>query len=139
MSYNQCLVQDRLFGFDQEEKLKEIIEKHLDIELERTDKSCVYDFVNEEKKILIELKSRRCGKNKYKSTMISCHKIGELLKKVEEGYTIYLFFNFCDKICYYELKEYNEKWVSISGRFDRYRDELNNYYFIPIEELTDLS
>ena len=138
MSYNDCLVKDRLYGFDQEEKMKEIIEKALDIKLERSDKNAVYDFINKDKKILIELKSRRCRKNQYKTTMISCHKIGELLKKVEEGYTVYLFFNYLDCVCYYEFTQYNKDWVSVSGRWDRFRDELNNYYFIPIEELIDL-
>jgi hypothetical protein len=139
MSYHQCLQDDSKYGFGAERELKEAIEKYLDIQLQTTDKTHIFDYINEDKKILVELKSRRCKKTQYRTTMISCYKIQEAMKKIEQGYTIYLFFNFRYKLCIYELKVINKDWISSGGRWDRFREEINNYYFIPVDMLTDLS
>jgi len=95
----------------------------------------------ETKKIIIELKSRRCNYDTYPTTMISVFKIKSLLRKVENGYRVYIFFNFTDGLYFYCLDRLNESYIQSGGRMDRGRVEIKNYYFIPVSQLhnVDLS
>ena len=96
------------------------------------DKYCAFDF--ESKDTVFELKSRRCLKNTYESTMIGLNKINKY-KALNKS--IILCFSFIDVDCYYEYNINDELTVKRSGRNDRGRDEYNDYLHIPIELLKD--
>jgi len=87
-----------------------------------------FDYVDEENKILIELKSRRINSdNKYPSTILGSNKIQNGLLKKKEGYTVYYFFNYLDCIKYYRLKKKDK--FSQAYFNDKY------HTFIPNEKL----
>ena len=97
-----------------------------------TDKFCSYDFKNDE--CIFELKSRRCLKNSYLTTMIGMNKI----KKYEAmNKRIILCFSFIDKDCFIEYNLNDEFIVETGGRSDRGSNEFNDYLYIPINLLKD--
>ena len=51
-------------------KYKSQIQKIVGYNLESTDKFNTFDFINEDEKILVELKCRKCLKHSYNTTMI---------------------------------------------------------------------
>ena len=124
------------FGENEEKRKKYAIDEFFNIKTKLTEQYCNYDYIDEDKKVIIELKTRRVNKDKYKDTMIPLNKIKKLLKLKKEGYKIYLCFCFLDGLFYYELKTgINENWVRRGGRIDRGKNEINDYYYIPIKNL----
>lgn len=138
MNYNNLLKKDIEFGNNNEKLLKSKIENFFKCNLHHTNKTNVFDFIDTDKKILIELKTRKNTKMKYPTTMIGYNKILESIKKIKEGYTIYYIFNFTDKLTYYKFENDNNEYHSIGGRKDRGRSEFKKYYFIPVDLLTDI-
>jgi hypothetical protein len=136
--YNNKLNIDIKFGEEKENDLKSKLETYFKCKLEKTNKCHLFDYIDEQNKILIELKSRRNTKMKYPTTMIGYNKILESIKKIKEGYTIYYIFNFTDKLSFYKFEKDNNDYHSIGGRKDRGRPEFKKYYFIPVNLLTDI-
>jgi hypothetical protein len=96
------------------------------------EKFCSYDF--ESDGCIFELKSRRCLKETYPSTMIGMNKI----KKYQSlNKRIILCFSFIDVDCYYEYNPNDNLIVKNGGRNDRGKDEYNDYLYIPINLLKD--
>ena len=143
MNIPQYAINDVKFGVEKEKKLHDFFNSYFDTEFKTTSHYDHKDYVCENKKIIIELKSRRCRSNSFRTTMISVFKIKSLLKKVENGYRVYLFFNFEDGLFFYVLDRYNKDWIGSGGRCDRGRVEIKNYgyYYIPVCQLhnVDLS
>ncbi len=129
---------DLLFGFQKETELKQTIEKHFNCDFDHTDKYHPYDFINKDKKIMVELKSRNNSYSKYPTTMIGMNKIKY---GMESDYTCYFLFNFTDGLYYYKLSDKTivECDISKGGRKDRGRLEYNQYLFIPTVLLTQIS
>lgn len=92
-----------------------------------------FDFVDEEKKVFIELKSRRNTKDKYADTMVGTNKINTGFKHINNEYKVYFCFQFTDGLYYYQLDEktYKKTWERAGGRRDRGRFEINQYSYIP--------
>jgi len=138
MNYTNLLKKDLQYGESKEDDIKSKLESYFKCNLEKTSKLNLFDYVDNDKKILIELKSRRNTKMKYPTTMIGYNKIIESINKIKEGWTIYYIFNFTDKLTYYKFEKDNSKYHSIGGRKDRGRPEFKKYYFIPVELLSDI-
>ena len=138
MNYTNLLKKDIEFGKNNESKLKSKIETFFKCNLHHTNKNNVFDFIDNDKKILIELKTRKNTKLKYPTTMIGYNKIVESIEKIKNGWTIYYIFNFTDKLTYYKFEKDNNEYHSIGGRKDRGRSEFKKYYFIPVELLSDI-
>ena len=138
MNYTNLLKKDLQYGEGKEDDIKSKLESYFKCNLEKTSKLNLFDYVDNDKKILIELKSRRNTKMKYPTTMIGYNKIVESINKIKEGWTIYYIFNFTDKLTYYKFEKDNSKYHSMGGRKDRGRPEFKKYYFIPVELLSDI-
>jgi len=129
---------DLLFGFQKETELKKIIENHFDCNFDYTDKYHLYDFINNDKKIMIELKSRNNTYNKYPTTMIGMNKVKY---GIDSDHTCYFLFNFTDGLYYYKLNDttMTECNISKGGRKDRGQMEYNQYLYIPITLLKKIN
>ena len=115
------------YGLKKEVKLKPLFEKHFGIKFVKLDQFNPFDFGSIDKKIFVELKSRRVTKDAYSDTMIGYNKIVEGIKKIENGCEIYLCFAFTDCICYYKFEKMKTEWIGYWN--------MKTYYHIPISEL----
>ena len=136
--YTECLKKDLEWGEKKELEVKKQLETYWRCELIKTHKTHPLDFVSLYKRSWFELKGRKNSKEKYPTTMIGYNKVVAGLKEIEKGYEVFFVFSFTDKLCYYQLKEVKEEWIKQGGRFDRGRPEVNDYYYIPVSELTDI-
>ena len=114
------------------------IKAHLGMELTSTDKFNTFDFVSVEKKVLVELKSRTCKKDKYPTTMIGINKVLKSQDLVRKGWEIYYYFKFTDGLYY--IKYSNSLQYSVDKGFRNDRPEtLRNpmsYAYINVNLLT---
>jgi hypothetical protein len=103
-----------------------------------------YDWVNEERKIKIELKSRNIRHNAFPTTMIGNNKIVNALKDTEYQY-VYLF-GFLDGLYAWELNEENLRKcevkigsIGVGGNdytpFNWKKEQL----YIPVEDMVKIS
>ena len=133
--YSDLLKKDLDYGEKKEDEVRERLEKHFACELIKTHKTHLFDYVSLDKRLFIELKSRKNTKNKYPTTMIGYNKVKYALDKISEGYSVVFAFCFTDQLCYYTFTEVKEEWKARGGRSDRGRCEINDYYYIPVSEL----
>ena len=133
----KSIQKDLKFGLDSEKACKSAIEEIVGCKLSKTTCYHSFDYENKEKKIFVELKTRRNKKNAYPTTMIGMNKIEKAIKFMQEGYVVYLAFCFSDQLCYLELNAGYIFNAQIGGRRDRGRAEMKKYAFIPIEDLED--
>ena len=132
---------DEKFGEEQEKKLLVLFRKTFDSNLRKTTyKYASFDFESET--CVIELKSRRCAKDTYPTSMIGCNKI----QKMElEKRNCFIVFNHTDGIYFWKYDS-NEALKAIEykngGRTDRGIDErklycfLDNKYLLKLDEVT---
>ena len=122
---------DYNFGIQKESLFLDKLKNKFGIDvLPVKDKYCSYDFESNDS--IFELKSRRCLKETYPTTMIGYNKI----KKYQALHKkIILCFNFIDTDCYYEYNPNDELTVRTGGRNDRGQEEYNDYLYIPIDLL----
>lgn len=137
---NKSVIDDLKFGLGQELVFKPVLEEFLGFKLEQTPQNDTFDYINEEFKILIEMKSRKNKKAQYPTTMIGENKWKASTEKCNDGWDIYYVFNFTDKLCIYKFKKDNRDNIkkSTGGRRDRGRPEFKYYRYIPIELLFDI-
>lgn len=138
--YTDCLKKDLDWGEKKEFEVKKQLEEHWKCELIKTHKTNPLDFVSLHNRLWVELKGRKNTKDKYPTTMIGYNKVVAGLKEIEKGYEVFFVFSFTDRLCYYQLKEVKEDWVKKNalGRKDRGKIEMNDYYYIPVDELVDI-
>lgn len=131
------LEKDRKFGREKEDENLTLIRSSIDEKLQKCSNNFyVIDFTS--KDCYIELKSRRCEKDKYKDTMISVNKI-KFAEKSEKP--TYFCFSFTDGLfCWKYDKEEAEDAISYreGGRNDRGIDETKEYAYIKCEYLKKL-
>lgn len=127
------------FGLQSENENIDVIQKYFNCSLVKTGQYNEFDYVDKDKKILIELKTRKNTLNTYPTTMIGYNKILKAIDKKIEGYTIYFCFQFTDYLCYYIFEKDNVKWQSIGGRKDRGCNEIKQYYYIPVNNLKTIT
>ena len=92
----------------------------------------IFDFKDEEKKMIVEVKGRRIPSTQYKETIITASKITEGFKAVEDGWKVYFLFVFTDKSGYFELKEDSSFKCKLTGT------NCIQHYLIPVEDLKEL-
>lgn len=138
--YANTLKKDLLFGGERENFIHRYIDEYFKCNSSKTGRCNTFDFIDDDLKLIFELKSRRTSKNKYYDTMIGANKVTEGYKLLEKGYKIYFLFNFTDRLCAYELTKTSIKdsWFRKGGRKDRGRYEFKNYCFIPNKLLFDV-
>jgi len=103
IDYN-LLGEDGLFGLSSERKLLNTFNDFFNCKLRLTKyRNDLFDFESVDDKIKIELKTRRCCKDDYPSTILGLNKCTEGLKLIEKGYDIYFCFKFQDGLYYYQL------------------------------------
>ena len=135
---NRSVIDDLAFGLSQELIFKPVLEDFLGFKLEQTSQNHTFDYINEDFKILIEMKSRKNKKNQYPTTMVGDNKWKVSEEKYKEGWDTYYVFNFTDKLCIYKFKCEDNIKKSTGGRRDRGRPEIKYYRYIPIELLSDI-
>jgi hypothetical protein len=140
--YRQKCNLDYEFGIQKEKSVLNKLRDKFGESLQITDyRFAAFDFFNET--TYIELKSRRCSKNCYLTTMISYNKVlnaKQLKIDVPDCKDIIFCFQFTDKLCYWKFneEELEKMQVRNAGRMDRGRVEHKLHLFIPIEYLIDV-
>jgi hypothetical protein len=137
--YTTKLQNDLDYGNNAELSLQKQFENHFECKLNQTHSTHLFDFINEEKKIILELKTRRNTKKKYSTTMVGYNKIQEAQRLKQDGWRIYFVFYFTDDVCFYEFDTIHNDWVKNGGRRDRGRLEYKQYYYIPVNLLHTIS
>ena len=100
--------------------------------LERTpQRYCKYDF--EDRDATYEVKSRKCNKHTYPTTLLTLNKIINTTKDQ------YFIFNFTDEICYikYDKAVFDTFECKPYSRINQ-ADDMTDYLFIPLANLTTL-
>ena len=92
----------------------------------------LFDFKDEEKKMIVEVKGRRIPSTQYKETIITASKITEGYRAIEDGWKVYFLFVFTDKSGYFELKEDSSFKCKLTGT------NCIQHYLIPVEDLKEL-
>lgn len=129
---------DLKFGAASENDMIPILNEIYNCNFKKTKGYCTFDFIDTEKKIIVELKTRRCEKNKYPDTMIGYNKILKCRSMTDQGYKCYFAFRFTDTVGYYDLDSgINEKWIRDGGRWDRGKAEKSTYVYIPVNKLEE--
>lgn len=134
--YSKKFNDDYQYGIDSEKEILQILNSKFDCNLKQTNKYDPYDFIDDDKKVIVELKTRRNTKNRYDSTIIGFHKIQKIM--IKKDYKKILCFRFTDDLVYYRLDSINNNWVSRSGRKDRGILEFSQYYHIPTDKLISI-
>ena len=120
------------FGTKLEDAIKPQLEEKFNCELGRSDDIFdVIDFRDNENKIAVEIKGRRCPSTQYKDTIITRGKIDTGWKLNDLGWKVYLIFIFTDKTLYHQITG-EESWkVKLTGT--------NNieHFLLPISELKE--
>jgi len=97
------LSKDLNYGLNKELSTQKQIEEWIGSSITKTDTMNHFDFKVNDKKILIELKSRRVNKDRYDTTIIGKNKIDYAMEKYNEGYELYFCFNFTDGLYYFKF------------------------------------
>lgn len=138
----ELLEKDIKYGLSKENEIENILKSYFNMDLfEKLSTFHPMDFKGkslgcETLDYYFEIKSRRCNHDKYKSTMIGKNKI-DFANKNTNGF-FYFIFVFEDGIFYYKYNPLDKFETTIGGRFDRGRNELKPYFYIPIENLQKL-
>ena len=131
---------DLIFGDLCEQQCIHKFNDYFKCSLQKISKCSIIDFIDEDNKIVIELKARRVNKHKYIDTMIGTNKLIESDTYIKGGYKVYFAFAFTDKLCYYQYNgTINKSWVRGGGRCDRGYNEYNKYYYIPCKLLKNIN
>ncbi len=136
---------DLKFGNKNEKIMCRKISKAMGIKLKPyKDAFSIFDFRDEAKKVVVELKSRRIRHDQYTSTFVGHNKILEGFRLIADGWKVFIVWKFNDKVRYYELVSKaqfdKECWVDVGAlsRWDRGRNEISDLANIPIVYQRDL-
>ena len=130
-NYKSKFDEDIEYGLNKEDESLELLEKKFG-KLKKLERYSVFDFENDY--CIIELKSRKCGLNKYPTTMIGKNKIDKALTSKKD---VFFCFNFDEGLYYWKFSTDLMGKITFSrgGRKDRGKQEFKEYCFIPIEML----
>jgi|TARA_R110000850_G_scaffold271736_1_gene406277 hypothetical protein len=122
-------------GKETEDTLKPEIDKFFGCDFYRNDDVFdVLDFHDDNNKVIVEVKGRRCSSTAFKETILTVGKITEGLMEVEKGYEVYIFFVFTDITKYVKLEQDNCNW-NIKNTGTRFIP----HYLIPVSELIEFN
>ncbi len=97
-----------------------------------------FDFHNEDKSMMLELKSRRINKNQYQTAVLSTLKIEHIKKENIQSRKYYFVFKYLDALCYIEYDEELFKTFRISKEWIKARNHYESVYHIPINKLKEI-
>jgi hypothetical protein len=140
-TYKQKFNKDYKFGIDQEIKIKSIIETAFKIKVNKTNSMYnPYDYYCESNKTFYELKSRNNTYDAYPTTMLGMNKLNFRMDLLDDKKFVFLF-NFTDGLYYinYEKTLFDTFEVMRGGRWDRGKEEIKDYLFIPINHLNKIN
>jgi len=131
---------DYNFGIESEKDLLSKLQIQFDSDLKLSSSNySLFDF--ESNSTYVELKTRRCTKGYYRSTIVGMNKINYAIysKHLNIDTKIYFVFRFIDYICYWEFNEEEMMKLKQSKitRNDRNKIEQAQYLEIPINLLID--
>jgi len=131
-------IDDYNFGIESEKQLLTKLQTQFDSNLKLSSSNySLFDY--ESNLTYVELKTRRCTKHYYRSTIVGVNKIDRALdlKRLDINIKIYFVFKFIDYICYWQFDEIemNSFLKSIKTRNDRHKRETAQYLEIPINKL----
>lgn len=122
---------DISFGELNEDNTQKIIENWLGISLTKyKDKYATFDYFNVDKKVIVELKSRRNDIKKYETQLIGNNKMVKALKKKEDGFNVYFFWLLTDGLYVYEVNRNHNFKKSYLGNYAR-NDKSSELCLIP--------
>lgn len=127
---------DLTFGLKSEDVLLQRLNKYFKCNFKKTSTYDSVDFIDENRKIVVELKTRRNTRFYYPTTMIGSNKVDASEKHInnpEGPYRVFFVFKFTDELCIFEVCENSmcESWEKFGGRNDRGIWEHKLYYYIP--------
>ena len=117
---------DLHFGLAQEDKVLSILQNKINTNITKTSQFHAFDYFYDN--VYYELKTRRIKHDTYTDTMVGYNKLK--FAKENPQYKYVFVFNFTDGLYthnWVEDKLYN---IKISGRSDRGRLELQEYFYI---------
>ena len=131
-------IDDYNFGIESEKQLLTKLQTQFDSNLKLSSSNySLFDY--ESNLTYVELKTRRCTKHYYRSTIVGVNKIDRALdlKRLDINIKIYFVFKFIDYICYWQFDEIemNSFLKSIKTRNDRHKRDTAQYLEIPINKL----
>ena len=103
--------------------------------IQEQDRWSKYDFISDD--VNIEVKSRKNAYNQYPTTLLTCNKVDNLVKKNIFIFNfVYDIKNDLSEIYYieYDVNRFNNYERKMFSRANQSWDE-KEYYFIPIEDL----
>jgi hypothetical protein len=129
--------QDKQNGEESELKHKNIFNTFFNDKFNKLSTFHPLDFEGD--KFFLEVKTRTNNYNKYPTSLISASKINFCKKQNKETYFIFVFTDDIYYIKYDDklFKTFDIKPFKRSDRID-HTDKLQNYYYIPIENLSKL-
>jgi len=135
---------DRRFGNKAEKEFQQVMNNQFKLDLKTTDQYCFVDFVDENRKILFELKGRKNHKNTYPTTVIGLDKIErfqEYNSKRGGKYRLFLVFKFFDGFFYFQHRDdYKYKYHKFRrNKREGWNDKRKDYIFLPVGELKPIS
>lgn len=121
-----------------EDKIKPTLDEVFNCNFERSNNIFdIFDFCDENKKILCEVKGRNIKSDKYKETIVSYNKVQEAYRKVDEGWKVYFIFVFTDKSMYVELKDDLLWEVKLTGTYGISHSLIPVSSLLPLVEIPD--
>lgn len=124
---------DLQFGLESEDRILTILQKRVDINITPTPQFHSFDYFCASTKTYYELKTRRNKHNTYPDTMVGANKLKFAKEHTENKYVF--LFNFTDGL-YYHNWDINKNYdIKMGGRCDRGRAEINEYFYIKVNDL----
>ncbi len=104
--YQSIRQQDEKLGIDAENELNPILNTFFDCDF-KTDANMYapYDFIDTDKKVVIELKTRRISSQAFLTILIGWNKYEVMKKFKEQGYDAYFVFKLTDGIFYWSVPD----------------------------------
>jgi len=130
MPFNKTLWE---YGRKIEDEALPKLNKHFKTNFLRNDNDIfdIFDFTDEEKKMIVEVKGRKIASDKYDETLITSAKVMAAQQKMDDGYRVFLLFVFTDCSKIIELKPDMSFKCKLVGY------NCVQHYLIPIADLTD--
>lgn len=140
MSYKEKFDADFKFGTAKEDEGLNQLRSRFGNEIVKCPKNFVMDF--EGTTCYLELKSRKCKKDTYPTTMVGENKIQFARQAKKEGFSSYFCFLFEDGFYFWSFNERDiesgKVTFEMGGRYDRGRVERKLYAFIDKDLLVAL-
>ena len=121
--------------YESVEEIRILANKLYNADLKKTTyKYDYFDLIDNNNKIIIEVKHRSILSNQYPTTIIGYNKYIKGIEYRKKGYRVFYFFKYADGVFYYEYTNqiYEPKR---GGLCNKSKNEVQNYIYINIKDL----